>query len=184
MIKILSNIIMEIKTTITIKPIIITDKKINRSLPNIQLEYINNKIAENANEIGYILTNRTIKIPKRYLSGDFKKNKHLEKKFKRLTQEEEQENRLRIWHLLQNIYKTFEESKLDPILETFKNNEILQEFFVQRIFELIANIFDSEKEMYIQKLLVERKLHEQNFKDTQITYLEVYYFYFFLLNFP
>lgn len=160
-------------------------KKINRSLPNIELENMNSQRAENPNEMDYIMTNRTIKIPKRYLSENLK-NKELEKKFKPLTPEEEEESRLRIWQLLQNFYSFIEESKMDPILDTFKNNEILQEFFVQRILELIANIFDSEKEMYIQKLLIEKKEHENNFKETQNTYVEVnfnYYFKIIELNF-
>ncbi len=95
------------------------------------------------------------------------------KKFKQITPEEIEESRLRIWHLLQNFYNFIEESKIDPILDTFKSNEILKEFFVQRILELIANVFDSEKEMYIQKLLIDRREFENNFKDTQKTYEEV-----------
>lgn len=147
-------------------------KKVNKSLPNIDLDNLISTRNENTNLVDYNLINRTIQIPKRYLSRNDNETELL-KKFKQMTPEEEEESRLRIWHLLQNFYNFIEESKLDPILETFKSNEILKEFFIQRILELIANIFDSEKEMYVQKLLIDRIEYEKSFKDTHKTYEEV-----------
>jgi hypothetical protein len=146
--------------------------KVNKSLPNIELEKIYGNGNENSNLVDYNLSNRTIKIPKRYFNSNIKSNENY-KKFKQTTPEEEEDSRLRILHLLQNFYNFLEESKMDPILDTFKNNDILKEFFVQRILELIANNFDSEKEIYIQKLLVDRIDFESNIKNTQNTYEEV-----------
>ena len=90
-----------------------------------------------------------------------------------MNKEEEEEFKNRIWNLLQSIYKLVDESRFDPILETFKNNEILHEFFMQRILELISNIFDNEKELYIQKLLLEKSEFQNNFLETQKNYEEV-----------
>lgn len=143
----------------------LTDLNLDKTVDEKQF-YLNNQ-TENNDCFEYDMINRTIKIPKRYT------NFEETKKFEPRSEAEEEEFRVRIWHLLQNIYKFIDESRLDPILETFRENEILQEFFVQRILELIANIFDSEKEIYIQKLLLEKNKYEKNFIDTENIYNDV-----------
>jgi hypothetical protein len=47
------------------------------------------------------------------------------------------ENKKRALSILDDIYTMLDRCKLDPILETFKSNEILKEFYLKRIFELM-----------------------------------------------
>ena len=59
--------------------------------------------------------------------------------------------------ILNEIYNTFDKSRLDPILSTFKSNEMLYEFYHKRIFELISNSLQNEQEKRIQFLEEENK---------------------------
>jgi bifunctional N-acetylglucosamine-1-phosphate-uridyltransferase/glucosamine-1-phosphate-acetyltransferase GlmU-like protein len=47
------------------------------------------------------------------------------------------ENKKRTISIIEDLYNMFDRSKLDPILETFKSNEMLKEFYMKRIFELM-----------------------------------------------
>lgn len=38
--------------------------------------------------------------------------------------------------ILDGLYSLIDKTKFDPILETFKNNELLKEFYMKRIFEI------------------------------------------------
>lgn len=47
------------------------------------------------------------------------------------------ENKKRTISIIEDLYSMFDRCKLDPILETFKSNEMLKEFYMKRIFELM-----------------------------------------------
>ena len=47
------------------------------------------------------------------------------------------ENKKRTISIIEDLYNMFDRCKLDPILETFKSNEMLKEFYMKRIFELM-----------------------------------------------
>jgi hypothetical protein len=47
----------------------------------------------------------------------------------------------RINIISEEINKVIKSSDLDPILITFKNNEVLKEFYLKRFFEIIQVIF-------------------------------------------
>lgn len=47
------------------------------------------------------------------------------------------ENKKRIHTVIDELYSMFDKTKLDPILDTFKSNEMLKEFYMKRIFELM-----------------------------------------------
>ena len=47
------------------------------------------------------------------------------------------ENQNRTISIIEDLYNMFDTCKLDPILETFKSNEMLKEFYMKRIFELM-----------------------------------------------
>ena len=64
---------------------------------------------------------------------------------------------MRCESILSEIYNTFDKSKLDPILLTFKSSEMLHEFYHKRIFELITASLQNEQEKTIQALLAENK---------------------------
>lgn len=57
--------------------------------------------------------------------------------------------------ILNEIYQLIDKTKLNPILETFKNNEMLKEFYMKRVFEILKEYIDNEKEKYIESLLFE-----------------------------
>jgi len=146
----------------------INSKKLNRSLPSLQ----NDKFKIHRNEFDYEyfnfnVQNKSIKIPNCYLNESVKKNSI------NLNRSESEDIKSRIWSILQTLYSLIEETKLDPIINTFKNNEILQKFFIQRIYELIAEVFYSEKEIYIQNLLLEKKEFHKSLKQNENKYEEV-----------
>jgi len=43
----------------------------------------------------------------------------------------------RVCSIIDDLYFMFDRCKLDPILETFKSNDLLKEFYMKRIFELM-----------------------------------------------
>ena len=49
----------------------------------------------------------------------------------------ESQSKKRVYSIIDDLYSMFDRCKLDPILETFKSNELLKEFYMKRIFELM-----------------------------------------------
>ena len=49
----------------------------------------------------------------------------------------ESHSKKRVYSMIDELYSMFDRYKLDPILETFKSNELLKEFYMKRIFELM-----------------------------------------------
>ena len=47
------------------------------------------------------------------------------------------ENEKRSCELLSLLYKEIDKTKFDPILQTFQSNEMLKEFYMKRIFEIL-----------------------------------------------
>jgi len=54
-----------------------------------------------------------------------------------ITSKNDLENKKRTTSIIEGLYNMFDRSKLDPILETFKSNEMLKEFYMKRIYELM-----------------------------------------------
>jgi Cdc6-like AAA superfamily ATPase len=50
------------------------------------------------------------------------------------------ENKKRVIIILDEFTQLIDRTKFDPILEIFKSNEMLKEFYIKRIFELIKVI--------------------------------------------
>jgi hypothetical protein len=72
------------------------------------------------------------------------------------------ENEKRTCELITSIYNVLDKSKFDPILQCFQNNEMLREFYMKRIFEVLSERINSEKEEYIEKLIIETEVVRGN----------------------
>lgn len=64
---------------------------------------------------------------------------------------------MRAQSILSSIYSFFDQAKLDPILQSLKSSEILHEFYSKRIFELIEETLQSEKETAISTVHTENE---------------------------
>ena len=56
------------------------------------------------------------------------------------------------WLLKQNLEKMVS----DPLLQAMKENSITENYFGERLMEMLEEIVDEEKEEYIRKLLIEK----------------------------
>jgi hypothetical protein len=65
------------------------------------------------------------------------KKKNLNKSASQLNTKGDQESKKRIHSIIDGLYSLFDKTKLDPILETFKLYEMLKEFYMKRLFELM-----------------------------------------------
>jgi hypothetical protein len=70
--------------------------------------------------------NRTKKLNK---STSINSNNEQEKKIKK--------EQKRSFIILDLLYENIDKARLDPILDVFKNNELLKEFYMKRILEII-----------------------------------------------
>jgi hypothetical protein len=58
-------------------------------------------------------------------------------------------------NILDEFNLMIEKTRLDPILETFKSNEKLQEFYMQRVFEIITvNYFLFRNSLQMKKRII------------------------------
>ena len=54
--------------------------------------------------------------------------------------------------ILSTLYSTFDKTRLDPILTTFKSNELLYDFYHTRIFEIITETLSNAQSQAISAL--------------------------------
>lgn len=69
--------------------------------------------------------------------------------------------------MINNLYELIDKTKFDPILDVFKSNEMLQEFYMNRIIEIINSHFNNEKERQITKLEDEMTKLTQTFQQIE-----------------
>ena len=70
---------------------------------------------------------------------------------------------MRSEEILNVLYSTFDKTRLDPILVSFKSNEMLYDFYHKRIFEIITETLHNSQEITIQRLEEEnRKVNDLN----------------------